>query len=150
MNVKEGNNFREPIGRLMGKISHLFLSDLQKNLSHLDIQRSYYPLILIDSGGGNLTQQELSCKLACNKVQMVRIIDYLSSNGYVQRVQNKNDRRKYNLEVTEKARLILVDIKRAIKETSAMTLNNIPAAKVDELYDLLMKIENNLATNKTV
>ncbi len=104
MQNKEISYLREPIGRIMGKISRIFLTDLQRNLAHLDIERSYYPLMLIEAGNGNLTQKELSDKLSCNKVQAVRIIDYLSSNGYVERVQNEKDRRKINLEITVKAK----------------------------------------------
>lgn len=149
MHTKEVNHLREPIGRVMGKISRMFLTNLQRNLSHLDIGRSYYPLILIEAGAGNLTQQELSEKLLCNKVQAVRIIDYLSSNGYVERVQNLKDRRKYNLEITKKARRILPDIKQAIDSTTAMAVDSIPENKVDEIYVLLKRIELNLALNKT-
>jgi DNA-binding MarR family transcriptional regulator len=149
MHTKEVNHLREPIGRVMGKISRMFLANLQRNLSHLDIGRSYYPLILIEAGAGNLTQQELSEKLLCNKVQAVRIIDYLSSNGYVERVQNLKDRRKYNLEITKKARRILPDIKQAIDSTTAMAVDSIPENKVDEIYVLLKRIELNLALNKT-
>jgi MarR family transcriptional regulator, transcriptional regulator for hemolysin len=149
MHVKDESNIREPIGRVMGKISRIFLADLQNNLSHLDIKRSYYPLVLIEAGKGKLTQKELSGKLLCNKVQSVRIIDYLSSNGYVERVQNANDRRKINLQITVKAEKILPDIRKAFNTTTSMAVKGIPENQVNELYVLLLKIENNLATNKT-
>lgn len=149
MQAKEDSKIREPLGRTMGKISHMFLISLQKNLSHLDIRRSFYPLMLIESGNGNITQQELSRKLSCNKVQMVRIIDYLSSNGYVERVQNVNDRRKINLEITGKAREILPDIRKAFNNTTSIAVKGIPENQVNELYVMLTKIENNLATYKT-
>ena len=44
MSKRDENYPREPIGRIMAKISRIFLADLQRNLSHLDIDRSYYPL----------------------------------------------------------------------------------------------------------
>ena len=44
---------REPIGRIMAGISRMFLSNLQKNLSELDIERSFYPLLLDRSCGGD-------------------------------------------------------------------------------------------------
>jgi DNA-binding MarR family transcriptional regulator len=148
MQTKEDDVIREPIGRIMAKISRMFLTQLQRNLSHLDIGRSFYPLLLISTCKGNLTQQELSEMLSCNKVQAVRIIDYLSSNGYVERVQNADDRRKYNLEITEKARAILPDIKRAFADTTAMAVETISNSKVDEIYALLRIIENNLLKNQ--
>lgn len=138
----------EPFGRIMGKISRMLLTDIQHKLAHLDIERSYYPLLLIEAANGNLTQKELTLKLSCNKVQTVRIIDYLTSFGYVVRVRNKNDHRKYNLEITGKAKTILPDIKKAINEAASTALTGVTENKVDELYVLLRKIENNLINNK--
>jgi DNA-binding MarR family transcriptional regulator len=148
MQIKENGIIREPVGRIMAKISRMFLTQLQRNLSHLDIGRSFYPLLLISAGNGNLTQQELAEMLSCNKVQAVRIIDYLSSNGYVNRVQNTDDRRKYNLEITAKAIAILPDIERAITDTTALAVETISQIKVDEMYVLLRIIENNLVKNQ--
>ena len=88
MKSNSDNPIKEPIGRRLDKIGKLFLAKLQTNLTHLDIERSFYPLLLIEAGNG-LTQQNLAQKLNCDKVQVVRIIDYLSSNGYVQRVQKQ-------------------------------------------------------------
>jgi MarR family transcriptional regulator, transcriptional regulator for hemolysin len=140
------DNIREPIGRIMASISRKFLDNLHRSLAHLDIERSFYPLLLIEAGNGNLTQKELAQKLSCDKVQVVRIIDYLSSNGYVERGQDINDRRKCNLVITEKAKKILPDIKNAIQETMTLTLKDVPENKVDELYRLLNLIDKNLSS----
>lgn len=134
---------REPVGRKMNKIAKMFQSKLQEGLVHLDIDRSFYPLLLIEAGNG-ITQQELACQLHCDKVQVVRIIDYLSSNGYVERVQNPADKRKYELTITEKAVQFLPDIKQAIQATSASVFEGLPENKIDELYGMLDIIENNL------
>lgn len=74
---------QKPLGRIMANIGRLYLAMLQMNLSHLDIERSYYALLIIDELNGELIQQDLADILDCDKVQVVRIIDYLSSNGYV-------------------------------------------------------------------
>lgn len=148
MDTTESSYPKEPIGRIMGNISHMFLANLHRNLSHLDIDRSYYPLLLIESGNGHLIQKELAGQMSCGKVQVVRIIDYLELNGYVERGQNSKDRRKSNLGITSKAEKFLPDIKKAMQETSGLALKDIPEEKVEELYVLLKKIENNLATNK--
>jgi MarR family transcriptional regulator, transcriptional regulator for hemolysin len=139
---------KEPIGRTMGNISRAFLAELHQNLEHLDIDRSFYPLLLIDAGKGNITQNELAAKLSCDKVQVVRIIDYLSINGYVERAKNIGDRRKCSLEITEKARKVLPDIKMAIQKTSVIALKNIPENKINELYGLLTIIDHNLSSHK--
>ena len=138
---------QEPIGRKMDKVGRMFQAELQAELQHLDIERSFYPLMLIEAGNG-ITQQELADKLLCDKVQVVRIIDYLSSNGYVERVQNQTDKRKYELTITEKARLVLPDIKKAISNTSSMAMNGLSRNQISQLYSMVSLIESNLISHK--
>ena len=138
---------QEPIGRKMDKVGRMFQAELQAELQHLDIERSFYPLMLIEAGNG-ITQQELADKLFCDKVQVVRIIDYLSSNGYVKRVQNQTDKRKYELTITEKARLVLPDIKKAISNTSSIAMKGLSENQVSQLYSMVSLIESNLISHK--
>jgi len=138
---------KEPIGRKMDKIARMFWFKLNNQLSHLDINRSLYPLLLIEAGNG-ITQQELANKLLCDKVQVVRIIDYLSCNGYVERVQSVTDKRKYELTITNKARLVLPDIKNAIGQTTLRALDGLSTDSIEELYKTLSVIEINLETTE--
>ncbi|MBP1615085.1 MAG: regulatory protein MarR [Bacteroidetes bacterium] len=141
------NLIREPIGRVMGRIGRKFLGNLQKDLSHLDIERSFYPLLLIEIGEGKLSQQELAIKLSSDKVQVVRIIDYLSINGYVERTQNPEDRRKYELTITDKARRAIPDIKKTIQELSRVAFEGLSQEQINELYSVLEVIEKNLSSH---
>lgn len=138
----------EPVGHIASNIHRMFLTVLAVHLSHMDIDRFYYPILLIDASN-NLTQQELAGKLGCDKVQVVRIIDYLSDKGYVTRVKNTHDRRKYGLEITEKAKNFIPDIKKAIKNANKLVLNNLSEQKIDELYSTLKIIEKNLSSFKS-
>ena len=134
---------KEPIGRKMDKIGKMFQSYLQKDLIHLDIDRSFFPLLLIEAGNG-ITQQDLADKLLCDKVQVVRIIDYLSINGYVERVQSQIDKRKYELTVTDKAQIFIPQIKEAIENTTKIACAGLSESQTDELYNMLVTIEKNL------
>ncbi|ADQ78547.1 regulatory protein MarR [Paludibacter propionicigenes WB4] len=138
---------KEPVGRKMDRIARMFWLELNGHLSHLDINRSFYPLLLIEAGNG-ITQQELANKLLCDKVQVVRIIDYLSSNGYVERVQSVTDKRKYKLTITNKARLALPDIKNAIGQTTSCAFDGLSTDSIEELYKTLSVIERNLETKE--
>ena len=132
----------------MGNISRLFLSSLQKQLSRLDIERSFYPLLLIEAGKGKIIQQELARLLSCDKVQIVRIIDYLSASGYVEKTQDPKDRRKSYLRITPKAETILPDVKKAIKKSTDIATKNMTEEQVNQLFSLIKKIETNLESNK--
>jgi MarR family transcriptional regulator for hemolysin len=139
---------KEPLGRKMDKIGRMFQVMLQDDLKHLDIDRSFYPLLLIESGNG-ITQQELADKLLCDKVQVVRIVDYLSSNGYVERIQNPTDKRKYELTITEKARLALPEIKKTLDKVTNIAVKSLSEDQVHELRKMLIIIESNLSSYKS-
>jgi MarR family transcriptional regulator for hemolysin len=148
MDVSNNNIIREPLGRITGKISKVFFGTLQKRLSHLDIDRSFYPLLLIDAGEGKLTQQDLAYSLLSDKVQVVRIVDYLSSNGYVERIQNPKDKREYKLHATDKGREAVPEIKHVVKELSEIAFKGLSQQQIDELYSTLNLIETNLVCLK--
>jgi len=139
----------EPVGHIASNIHRMYLTVLNTYLSDSDIDRFYYPLLFIEASKGNLTQQELAGKLGCDKVQVVRIIDYLSENGYVTRVKNTSDRRKYGLEITEKAKSLTPEIKKAIQKANALVLNNLSGKMIDDLYSTLKIIEKNLSSFKS-
>ncbi len=139
---------KEPLGRKMDKIGRMFQVMLQDDLKHLDIDRSFYPLLLIESGNG-ITQQELADKLLCDKVQVVRIVDYLSSNGYVERIQNPTDKRKYELTITEKARLALPEIKKTLDKVTNIAVKSLSEYQINELRKMLIIIESNLSSYKS-
>lgn len=139
----------EPVGHIASNIHRMFLKVLNLQLTHMDIDRFYYAILLVEASSSNLTQQELAGKLGCDKVQVVRIIDYLSEKGYVIRIQNTNDRRKHGLQVTEKAKNFIPDIKKAIQNANALVLNNLSEKKIAELYSTLKIIEKNLSSFKS-
>jgi MarR family transcriptional regulator, transcriptional regulator for hemolysin len=140
---------RRPLGQIAGNIHRIFLTIINQSLTHLDIDRCYFPILLIEAGKGNMTQQELAGKLSCDKVQVVRIIDYLSEHGYVNRLPSTSDRRKYGLEISEKAKKCIPDIKKALVKANTILLNNLSDEQIKELYATLQIIENNLTSFKT-
>jgi len=135
---------KEPLGKLLSCTGKHFLNRVNEKLNHLDIKRSYYALILISEGQGELTQQGLADLLESDKVSVVRIIDYLSELGYVKRVRGEADRRKYGLTLTAKAEKEMPFIKETIEETTQKALKGISKQKVDELFDTLNIIKKNL------
>ncbi|MDP4266641.1 MAG: MarR family transcriptional regulator [Bacteroidota bacterium] len=139
----------QPLGRILAGIARTFLGLLNSNLSNLDIERNYYALILIDKAKDGITQQDLACQLGTDKVSVVRIIDYLSENGYVQRLLNKDDRRKYCLTLTDKAIKALPQIKKTLVEVTDKALNGLTSEEVEKFYEILSIIKNNLKESNT-
>lgn len=137
----------QPLGRMLSSLGKGYLHLLRAKLQHLDIDRNYYALVLIESCDGSITQQELALKLDTDKVSIVRIIDYLSVKGYVQRIQNTEDRRKHSLVLTNKAKFALPEIKKSFNEINEIVLKGLNTSQVSELTESIKKIKNNLKDN---
>jgi len=134
----------QPLGRILSFIGKSYLHAINLRLNKLDIDRNYYALLLIESAEGKITQQDLASLLEIDKVSMLRCIDYLSGKGYIDRVKNINDRRKYSLLLTDKARKSLPEIKKAYKDINKIALNGLKELQIAELFSILSTMKVNL------
>lgn len=137
-----------PLGKVFTLTGKSFLHLLNEKLSYLDIDRDYYALILIEMGGGNLTQNELAGKLETDKVTVVRIVDYLTSKGYVERIEDDTDKRKYRLTLTSKAKKAMPGIKQSMQESTDIAFGGLTINQQTEFMSLLGQIKNNLSKAK--
>jgi MarR family transcriptional regulator, transcriptional regulator for hemolysin len=137
----------QPLGRMLSGLGKGYLHLLRVKLQHLDIDRNYQALVLIESNDGNITQQELAILLGTDKVSIVRVIDYLSEKGYVQRIRKTEDRRKHRLLLTAKARLAIPEIKQSFTEINEIVLKGLNPAQVSDLVETIKKIKSNLTQN---
>lgn len=137
----------QPLGRMLSMVGKGYLNLLRLKLQHLDIDRNYYALILIDKYDGIITQQELALLLDSDKVSIVRIVDYLSENGYVQRKLKTEDRRKRSLNLTAKGKLAIPEIKESFAEINGIVLNGLEKQQIVELTQTINKLKLNITQN---
>jgi len=142
---KEFNNMAvQPLGRIFSNTARIFLGLMNKKLYDLDIDRNFFALILIESGNGKMNQQDLAALLESDKVCVVRIVNYLSEKGYVKRVKNNFDKRKYSLIITTKAEKDLPKIKQAIAEVTKKAFEGLAATEIEPFLKTLNIIKYNL------
>lgn len=134
-----------PFGRKTALLAKLYFGALTSKLSGFEIERNFYLLILIEEGDGKLTQQCLAQKYCCDKVTMVRLIDYLSGFGLIERKQNIQDRREYFLSVTEKGMKLIPQIRKAFRELEEQIFNGFSQIEKENLLKGLDKIRVNLS-----
>ncbi len=137
----------QPFGRMFSFLGKGYLHLLRTKLQHLDIDRNYYALILIESQPGEITQQELALLLDTDKVSVVRVVDYLSEKGYLKRVRKTDDHRKHSLVLTEKARQALPEIKKSLREINEIVLSGFNHAQISQLTEAIQKIKRNITEN---
>jgi DNA-binding MarR family transcriptional regulator len=137
-------HLNQPLGRKLSLIAKDFLCLLNTKLSHIDLDRNYYALILIGKANGEMTQQELATKLESDKVSIVRIIDYLTEQGYVTRINHKEDRRKYCLTLTTKAEIELIEIENALIDVHKQSYKGLTETEICSFNKTLSIIQKNL------
>lgn len=141
------SHIEQPLGRMLSGLGKGYLHLLRVKLKHLDIDRNYHALVLIESNDGSITQQELAVLLDTDKVSIVRVIDYLSDKGYVQRIRKTEDRRKHSLVLTNKAKLALPEIKKSITEINEIAIKGLNSSQVSELAETIKKMKSNFKEN---
>lgn len=133
-----------PFGRSLAILAKSYYGALTKRLEHLEIERYYSILILIEDSEGACTQQYICDKLKMDKVSMVRIMDYLIEKKFVKKNLNPNDRREYLVELSKKATNLLPEIHAAIDEVNKAAFKGVSKEKQRELYSQLSLVQQNL------
>lgn len=103
-------------------------------------------LTLYDNNG--MTQEKLTKKLKLDKATTARAIKKLEDEGYVKRIKKEDDRRAYNLMITEKAEEIKEEVYSIMNEWESMIKNCIKREEAEELLILLGKLANSSLVNK--
>jgi DNA-binding MarR family transcriptional regulator len=137
-----------PFGRYLSQIAKNYLHLINHHLAHLDIERNYFALVLIEKEDGKITQQELADMLEVDKVTMLRSIDYLSVKGYVKRIRHKTDRRKYVLQLTKKARTAMPEIKKTLNKINDIAFEGLSVVEQKQLFHALSVIKSNITNIK--
>ncbi len=133
-----------PFGRSLAILAKSYYGALTKRLEHLQIERYYSILIVLEDAQSACSQQYICNQLKMDKVSMVRIIDYLLAKKFVKKVLNPNDRREYLIELSKKAIDLLPAIHEAINEVNQAALNGLNAPQKKILYAQLSLIQSNL------
>jgi MarR family transcriptional regulator, transcriptional regulator for hemolysin len=138
-------NIQHPLAHLLLSASKKYAGLFSKETAGMDIDRHQYVLVLINLHNEQLTQKTLSGLLEIDKSYMVNIIDYLSEKGYVMRMRNEKDRRQHLIKLTEKARLLVPKIERAIVRLNTRSVENISESEIEIFWAVLQQISSNLS-----
>jgi MarR family transcriptional regulator for hemolysin len=111
-----------PLGRVFGFLTKQYVGCLAKRMENTPLERHYYPLYLIGKNSGNISQQQLADQLSTDKVSMVRILDYLTDGGFIERRVNPGDRRQHLLHITESGKPWVEEIELGLAETDELFL----------------------------
>ena len=93
-----------------------------------------------------VSQKRLSELTELDPMTLVRILDRMESDGWVQRRFDPTDRRAHTLWLTPKSRPVLEHIARLVTETRAETLHGLSNEERAKLIELLERVHANLSS----
>jgi MarR family transcriptional regulator for hemolysin len=91
----------------------------------------------------SLRQAEIAEKVFKDTASITRILDLLVNYGYVERETNPNDRRKFNLNITQLGDEILESTYKIVLENRKQGLKGISKKNIETMNETLKKITEN-------
>ncbi len=119
--------------------------NISKHISDITLDQVLV-LIMIDSNS-KLNQKEVANILYKDHASITRMIELLVKKGYVKRKINREDRRRFDLQASEKGITALKKLKPVILNNRSNALKNITQEEIDIVNKILLKITNNCSKN---
>lgn len=117
----------------MAQVNKQWRRTLDKALAPLGLtQAMWLPLLHLEHGSGAMRQKDLAHSLALDSSSVVRLIDGLQAQGWVERLDD-TDRRVKRIQLTEAGRSQVEVVKKVVTEKRTEVLAQIP----DELLSTM-------------
>jgi DNA-binding MarR family transcriptional regulator len=96
--------------------------------------------LLVIADEGPMSQQELGETIDVDRTTIVAVVDWLESQGFVERKRNPADRRAYALEITAAGRRWLKEANRTLRAAEREFLSPLDASERKQLVELLQQL----------
>ncbi len=138
---------RESVGFVVREVWRLFARRLQPRIARegVTIGMWFALRMLWDEDG--MTQRELGERVGINGPTMVMALNSMERAGLVKRVQNRDDRRKINVFLTERGRKLKNKLWPMAAEVLALGLSGLTRQQVQSLSKMLTQIRVNLESD---
>jgi len=131
------------IGTLFGKVKGAMGAAFDAELAPLDITAAQY-VILMSLAHGEVSCASDLCKgISYDPGAMTRMLDRLERRGLVRRVPNPEDRRAYQLELTDEGRGVVPKLRSAGMKVLNRMLDGFSANEAKQLEGYLLRMLNN-------
>jgi len=135
---------KEPLSKNLGLVAKMYLGVLSKLLDHLDIEKHFGILVMIEQCEQGCTQQYIANANRIDKASMVRIIDVLVERELIERMVNPEDRREHRIVLTEKAKKMMPELHKGIQELNKLCMHNLSQVEMEMFSKTLCVISDNL------
>lgn len=139
-------DFETSVSYWVGLTSHLFEVSLNNELAGTGITCRQVQVLACLALFGDLTQNELAMKIRIEPSTLVRILDRMQRDGWVERIDSPNDRRKKIIRPTDKVTSKWAIIVKCGEHMERRATNGLSQSQLKTLKETLAVIRNNLET----
>lgn len=132
-------------GFLLKDVARLYTRRFEERAQALSLTLAQCKALAVLAKNEGVSQKRLAELSEIDPMSLVRILDRMEADGWVERRSDPEDRRARSLVVTEKARPIIDQIWQVAGETRAEALAGLAAAERTVLVELLGRVHANLA-----
>ncbi len=132
------------VGFLLHDVTRLYKRRFEQRSAQLSLTLSQCKTLSLLSRNEGISQRQLADLADIDAMSIVRILDRMEADGWVERRADPQDRRARRLAVTAKARPILDQILEMGAATRAEVLEGLDVERRDQLVSLLEKVHTNL------
>jgi MarR family transcriptional regulator, transcriptional regulator for hemolysin len=136
------------VGRAIGQVARRWRARLDARIAAFGLTESRWLVLLhLARNGDGLTQKDLAARLAVEAPSLVRTLDWLEREGFVERREVPHDRRAKTVHLTAKAAPLLRRIEEVATGVRAEILDGIPEADLATCLRVLERAARNLAAS---
>jgi len=131
----------QSFGHLVRDVAGLWHDIIDQRLEPLGLSAARWrPLLVLYRADSALTQAMLAGALGIEAPSLVRLLDRLSRDGWVERRHCPQDRRAYHVVLTDKAAAACADIEQVLADTRHEILGVLKKPEVQTCVDVLERV----------
>lgn len=130
----------ERVGFLLVKLGFCATDRLAERLAPLGLGARHFELLSYVADAEGLSQQQLADAMGLHRNQMVKLVDGLEARKLVERRPHPADRRAHAIALTDKARELLSEARRAADDQEAYFTAPLDGDEAREFARLLRRV----------
>lgn len=134
---------KEQLGMAIGEVSRAWRAKLDERLRPLGLSQSRWLVLLhLSRRGDGIVQKTLAECLGIEGPTLVRILDRMTEDGWLERRESTTDRRAKTVHLTTHARAVITRINKVAEKLRGELLADIPAADIEICLRVLQQIKS--------
>lgn len=127
----------------LAEVSRTWRAKLDERLRPLGLSQSRWLVLLhLSKRGDGMVQKTLAEYMGIEGPTLVRILDRMHEDGWIERRESLTDRRAKTVHLTEQAKAVLQQINKVASQLRNELLTNIPQADIEACLRVLRQIKH--------